>query len=587
MYLDKSIAPKVGAKKADVEADDFCLRHWQPELVTFLGQKEGAPAVVKALVEFAKTGLPDDFELFHDALYDFIHTSKSRVWLIVDEAASEELEKFRAYFPEEQERDVFHCVLTGSVGIASFVDKRHLEKWTWDLPLLTPSVAAEFAVAALAAKGANTVDLWSALGIKKPDDNAAAMENLGDQLHELFGGVAGYTAELVLALTKGETLSSFSLQLSARVRSIIVKASEKKAISPEALARYWLAEIRSPENMWACVRDAGLCGSEAPRGVIFSMMLKWLFTFAPKTDELDTVRFFRSKFRDDEGLDGCLLELEEIIKLKRGTPFLATRLHLNDEQEWAPIGDNIKLTSTTPQLWTYDTTGKISKGKEVEEVTNSHVVLLPPGFCVLDVLPVLYDAENSTLQFYLVQIARSPAPFVNHDTNETCNQASKAKIEQLLDSVKTAVAGAEEVTTSTSFVMLAPNTEGKNYVAHRQQSDYFFSPPSKVLGSSAPQKSPPGLKTDLKDAANAIKRTAKSLKQDVPSANEIWQSAIPSLKGLSNPSAEATKRLMKGLSARDANAANRWVGLAVGEQMEELTCARKQDGEEKEEGSGR
>ena len=57
------------------------------------------------------------------------------------------------------------------------------------------------------------------------------------------------------------------------------KAATAQSISDEALSNGWLREMQAADNTWACVRDAGLCGSAAPRGVIFTLMLKWLFTY--------------------------------------------------------------------------------------------------------------------------------------------------------------------------------------------------------------------------------------------------------------------------------------------------------------------
>jgi hypothetical protein len=493
VYLDKSIAPKGDKKKADVKAKHFCPYVWQEKLVAFLGEKEGAEAVVTALSTFRDDGLPGDFEMFHDALRDFTRATGARVWLIVDEAASEELKTFRSYMPEEQEPDIFHSIITGSVGIASFVSDRHLEKWTWDLPLFAPLEAAQLATKLLTAKQSdNDVDMWDALGIKKSENNATANQDLGDALEELFGGVAGYTAELVLALVEGETLSAYVLKLSTRVNAIIVKASEKKSISPEALAKFWLDQMRATDNTWSCVRDAGLCGTEAPRGVIFSLMLKWLLIYAPGEDKLMVVKRFRQKFMADAGLDGNLLELQEILQLQAGISMAAVRLCLSsDGKSWEP-NDVIQLPSAggeTPQLWTCTHVDKyvmVEKGDEVKGA-KWNVVQLPTGFPVIDVLLFQHGTEENTLHFYLVQITRAEDPFRTHFTDETCTTTSKDRIGKVL----MAAASAIKFTTNyeTSFVMLAPNTIANKHVAPEQKADFYFSPASKLCSSeSAPAR---------------------------------------------------------------------------------------------------
>jgi hypothetical protein len=489
VYLDKSIAPEVDGDEAKVYVTDFCPHMWQTELTTFLGGKEGAAAVVGALEQFAEDGLPMSFKKFHDKLSRLIVATGTRVWLIVDEAASEELVPFRFVLPEEQKKDIFHSIITGSVGIASLVSNRHLDKWTWDLPLFSPLEAAQLAVKLIAAKQPdNNVDLWDALGIKKSEDNASANQDLGGALHELFGGVAGYTAELVLELVKGETLSTYVLVLSTRVRDIIVKASKELA-SPEALAKFWLNEMRAADNTWSCVRDAGLCGSAAPRGVIFSLMLKWLLVYAPPTtDELAIVQEFRSMFDDDPGLDGHLLELEEIVKLKRGKSITAALLSLSDERKWES-GDVVNLGGSRALLWTYsDSASKsyVKKSHASDDGAKWNVVLLPTGFPVIDVLLFLHDAEENTLHFYLVQITRAKDPFATHFTDETCSTKSKDRIVNVL----IAAASAIKFTTKykTSFVMLAPNTVANKHVSPEQACDYYFSPVDLLVSNARPRK---------------------------------------------------------------------------------------------------
>lgn len=120
----------------------------------------------------------------------------------------------------------------------------------------------------------------------------------------------------------------------------------------EVLAREWLTEINSKRNRWDCLRNAGLCGKDAPRGIIFSMIMDTLFDhsrLSPEQDALDMVTKFRSKFSKDPGLDGCLLELEEILKLRFGYSIGAFLLQLDpNTQEWT-VGESIDLPpSKTP-----------------------------------------------------------------------------------------------------------------------------------------------------------------------------------------------------------------------------------------------
>jgi hypothetical protein len=186
VYLDKSIAPAERMEVAKVKRKTCCLHEWQKELVAFLGQKQCAETVNKALAQFADDGKPGSFRDFFVVLEDFTENTEARVWMIVDEAATEEISSFPIVLPKDQDPSNFHFVLTGSVGIARFTSDRHLDKAVWDLPLFSPSEAATLAEklhAALPKLEGVDVDLWDALGVKKSQANAALdLENLGATL---------------------------------------------------------------------------------------------------------------------------------------------------------------------------------------------------------------------------------------------------------------------------------------------------------------------------------------------------------------------------------------------------------------------
>ena len=87
------------------------------------------------------------------------------------------------------------------------------------------------------------------------------------------------------------------------MRKVIKDSAEHQHISKEALVKDWINEVQSNENNWDCLRDAGLCGSSPPRGVIFTQVLKWMFTFytQDKEVELRLARLFRLSLLADPG----------------------------------------------------------------------------------------------------------------------------------------------------------------------------------------------------------------------------------------------------------------------------------------------
>jgi hypothetical protein len=63
------------------------------------------------------------------------------------------------------------------------------------------------------------------------------------------------------------------------------------------------------------------------------------------------VSLFRSKFLGGPGLDGCLLELEEILKLKASTSFEATLLtsfsiHQTNAIQWIALPQSVEIGQT-------------------------------------------------------------------------------------------------------------------------------------------------------------------------------------------------------------------------------------------------
>jgi hypothetical protein len=98
--------------------------------------------------------------------------------------------------------------------------------------------------------------------------------------------------------------------LSGRISQVIRNLAVDKHVFQEQHARDWLNEIKSDENDWKFMCDAGLRGSSPSHGVIFSLILKRLCIYCPEENALSLVARFSSYIFGDPGLDGCLIELE-------------------------------------------------------------------------------------------------------------------------------------------------------------------------------------------------------------------------------------------------------------------------------------
>jgi hypothetical protein len=257
-------------------------------------------------------------------------------------------------------------------------------------------------------------------------------EGIGDWLEEHFGGVIGYVTELLLELSKGRSASNYISSLYERVNSIFSNVAEKRGISEDSLATIWLRDIKFERNTWDHYCNAGLCGRDAPRGVIFTLILEVLFKYAPKEDVVSLVAYFRSKFTEDPGLHGCLLKLEEILRLKAHRPLNTALISCIDGIWKVQQITEIPRRDDSFVIMVYDeSNSKIYKISDSRKFRAAwYLIKLPSGFDVIDVaLMDLSDSLNPT--FYDIQITRCSNPFVKHYTFDTCPLKSKERLENL------------------------------------------------------------------------------------------------------------------------------------------------------------
>ncbi|KAF0709601.1 Aste57867_5826 [Aphanomyces stellatus] len=343
VYLDQSIAPVEGMGAATVIDEDCCINLWQPALETFLTRQGGKyQQVIDALRAFGGTSNSDSSR---DQL------GNPRDFMVLNGELHHKSTKFPVSWPEEQNLTAFHCVLMGSVGMATFVAKRHLDKQVWDLPLFDRQETAILALRLQAALGIDTDVVEGALGLTLNDDDEQKMVNIGDVLG-FFGGVA--------------TSSDSS------------RHSKALGTNAEYQARLWLDKMAGVKDPWFYARNADLCGSTLPRGVIFRQMLEALFFHIRQDNALRIVSNFRHHFNEDPGLEGILMELEIILKLLHKEPIIAALIKL-DGGQWVPQTEKtiVPPHTTNPKVWTWD----------CEKMRLAAIIIVPDGIaccCPLD-----------------------------------------------------------------------------------------------------------------------------------------------------------------------------------------------------------
>jgi hypothetical protein len=134
------------------------------------------------------------------------------------------------------------------------------------------------------------------------------------------------------------------------------------------------------------------------------------------------------------GLDGCLLELEEIFRLRGNHPLKAALMScINSQRVFENLIEILKRGGVL-DVFVYDEIhshlNKIqSSGKLI--ASSWFLILVPSGFDLIDV--GLVNLNSTVLTFCGIQITRSAKPFARHHTFDTCLPKSKERLEKLLD----------------------------------------------------------------------------------------------------------------------------------------------------------
>ena len=135
IFLDKTILPDEETGEISCEVVDM----WKDNLSKNLDSSHELFISLETLLEKQTAKY---FGIFLKYLKKFA-VSEHRVWIIVDEVV--EFSKFPITLPDEQTRTPFKWIVTGSAGIGSWVAKRHLTRYVFDLPLWSKNQCVEFA----------------------------------------------------------------------------------------------------------------------------------------------------------------------------------------------------------------------------------------------------------------------------------------------------------------------------------------------------------------------------------------------------------------------------------------------------------
>jgi hypothetical protein len=208
-----------------------------------------------------------------------------------------------------------------------------------------------------------------------------------------------------------------------------------------------------------------------------------LCAYNSQQDALLLVQFFRSRFARDPGLDGCLLELEEILKLRANQCMEATLLTLK-EDEWT-----VNTTMSLPAAGSCVNVLVYNEGLSELDLTPKHsinspwtLVELPTGFDVIDVVLVkTATGSGPPPAIYGIQITRSSRPFIKHHTFDTCRRKSRSRLEKLWNVICNHFRLPNRV--DKFYVMLAPNCEKDAFRAPADHLNGYYVSPSNIISA--------------------------------------------------------------------------------------------------------
>jgi hypothetical protein len=172
-------------------------------------------------------------------------------------------------------------------------------------------------------------------------------------------------------------------------------------------------------------------------------------------------------------LDGCLLELEEVWKLKAGNSIQAALLSRDGETLSVKEYVDLPPKGLTSNILVYEESESRLSELSGCKSSNYFLVHVPNGFDVIDVALVVF---SGSLAIYGIQITRSAKPFAKHHTFDTCLPKSKERLKKFF---RVICKHFNANSSSNFYVMRAPNCEGDAFKPPGgHSSDYYFSPAS-------------------------------------------------------------------------------------------------------------
>lgn len=425
---------------------------------------------------------------------------KGRVWMIMDEVGKFVKHKdtpqvLKDNFPEEQRKNIFNWLATGSVGMGMWIRDQHLNlrrNCLYNLPLFSDN-EMRVLVEELSSV-VNLEDMARAIG-------SVTREGVHDWLKGKFAGCPGLVVEFYETvqeclntrtldqpqepteeqtkeqtqeqqLQHGDPVERFACTLKRRVEGLLGNICDNDFI----LRKLGYQLSQSPPNL-TLLQNAGLCGGVPPSGWVMVYILEWLGAMKGLKHDDDAMLDLISSFLaecTDATLRGCLIEMRTIAELSRGFS-LSVQMYKKcapDAVNYEALGDRCLLPNTKRLcVWEYLTLNSELEGSVTADA-DWYLMKVSRGFDVVDVVLLDHTDKDGDVVAYGIQVTVSEDPFNKHQTFDTCSPASKAKLEALWTAIAAKFGAATSI--HTCYVMYAPGA-AKVIVPKENASAVYFS----------------------------------------------------------------------------------------------------------------
>jgi hypothetical protein len=384
--------------------------------------------------------------------------TKVPVWVLVDDVTNLDFtldEIPFMEFPDENTHTPFHFIVTGREGIGTWVSKRDLAKWAFDLPLFNKDEGLLYSKNLL-----QLINNTSASAAFADFLGEGSEWHIGDFLEDWFGGNPGLIAECIHHFVNGSSFVAYIDVLKHRIGYVVMKHG---IINVNRSSEVLLNSIKN--NDWTYIHDFGLCGRGGPRGILLLILIQMISFYVGDSfkEELQLISTLQKPFEQDPGMNVFLVENEFLLNMKVSGSCLGKLLYRWDAEKCLWYIDKMEICCRYVYI-SDKTTFRVSVDNSASVRTYGSeycfwdAILFPIGFPVIKL--AIMKSFKEMVWIYYVAIIHSHEPFCM--SIEQLSDRNKEHLADLTDRIVSHFRYNVN-TVETYYAMYAPNWK----------SDYF------------------------------------------------------------------------------------------------------------------